>query len=173
MARKKPTGKTASVLLFLCLLLVTAVSGVWARGGPRPQLVLVLDFSRVAGTVTVHSAQGGWSGVFINPAPGAAIVLRSPGCQDLCLAELHLNGPAPGGPPLNIASRPLRLKTSQEVSDAPAKSPLNPGPAKQIPRQNTPSLIQKFSQRWVWLALSAMGGSGLTGFGFVNAAPAP
>jgi len=148
---------TASVLLFLCLLMGMGVSGVWARGGPGTQLVLVLDCSQVEGTVAVQSTQGGWGGVFINPAPGAAIILRSPGCQDLCLADLHPAGTAPGGRPLDIASQPLHLQTFQAVSEAPAKSPLSPGPGKKIPGQKTSYLTQKFNRPWVWLALSAVG----------------
>jgi hypothetical protein len=106
---------------------------------------------QVAGTVAVQSAQGGWGGVFINPDPGAAIILRSPDCRDLCLADLHLAGTAPGGRLLDIASKPLRLGIPQEVKNAPAKSP------EKIPQKNGLTLTHKFKRHWIWLALIAVG----------------
>ena len=55
MARKKPTGKSIYILLFLCLLVGTGVSGVWAGSGPETQLVLVLDPPPAAGNDQVHT----------------------------------------------------------------------------------------------------------------------
>ena len=106
---------------------------------------------QVAGTVAVQSPQGGWGGVFINPDPGAAIILRSPGCRDLCLADLHLTSTAPGGRLLDIASKPLCLETSQEVKKATTKSP------EKISQKNGPTLTHKFKRHWIWLALIAVG----------------
>lgn len=175
--RFPPLHQEGQGILKLCALgktfqrlrsLPITITKPWYRVTPQPQgaeapqsLRFQPDSERlpeqVEGTVAVQSTQGGWSGVFINPPPGAAIILRSPGNQDLCLADLRLAGTAPGGRPLDIASKPLRLETSQEVSDAPAESPVSPGSAEKIQREDDPSLTQKFSRHWVWLSLSVVG----------------
>lgn len=142
----------------------------WYRITPQPtgaQVLLPLSFKpdpgrrpeQVGGTVTLKSAPGGLGGVFINPAPGAEIILgRPPGCQDLCLADFQLTGTAPGGRPLDIDSGSIHLETPKKAIDTPDKLSARTSSEEKVQRTHPSLLTKKVKRRWVWLALSAVGG---------------
>ncbi len=115
---------------------------------------------KVAGTLTLKSTLGSLSGAFINPAPGAEIILdRSPGGDGFSLADLRLKGTAPDGRPLAITSGPLRLQTTPgNNSEEAAQPPGKPDSQEEIQAEDSSSLAQKLKRGWVWLALCAVGG---------------
>lgn len=114
---------------------------------------------QVAGTLTLKAAQGSLSGAFINPAPGADIVLAlSPGEQVFSSAALHLDGTAPDGRPLDITSGPFGLKTSQRDPDCTPQPPVRPELREKVQRENTSSPTHRLWRHWVWLALCIVGG---------------
>jgi hypothetical protein len=113
---------------------------------------------QVVGTLTLKSAQGALAGAFINPAPGAEIILaQPPDCKDPCLADLYLKGTTPGGRSLVIASRPPRLETSGRVTDPPPDPSSKTVSDEQAQESKPLSLTQKIKRRWFWLTLSALG----------------
>ncbi len=113
---------------------------------------------QVGGTLTLKSAQGSLAGAFINPAPGAEVILdQLPGCSDPCLADLHLTGTAPGGRPLVIASSPRRLGAPGKVIDPPPDPSPKPIPGEKTQVSGPLSLTHKIKRRWVWLALCGVG----------------
>jgi hypothetical protein len=113
---------------------------------------------RVEGTITLQSAQGSLAGALINPAPGSEIILaQPPGCQDFCLADLHLTGTALGGRPLVIASGPRRLTIPQTAPEKPAALAAKPvtEPKTQVSKPSSTTIKSK--RRWLWLALMGLG----------------
>lgn len=112
---------------------------------------------QVEGTLTLKSTLGSLSGILINPAPGAEIIVeRSPGSDNFCRADFHLDGTGPEGRPLDITSGPLRLETTQSPEN-PAP-PVKPDSREEVQGKTSIPLTQKFMASWVWLALCAVGG---------------
>lgn len=114
---------------------------------------------RVEGTLTLKSALGSLSGIFINPVPGAEIILdRFPGSDDFSLANLHLNGTAPDGRPLAVAFGPLRLHPSQNIPDHPTPPQVETESPRKVQVKHPLSWTQRFRRSWVWLGLCVVGG---------------
>jgi hypothetical protein len=120
---------------------------------------------QLAGVVTVQSPQGAMAGVLIAPAPGAEItVAPPPGCQEVCAADLQLQGLAAGGRPLAIASGPFP-KIAPKVPEQPAEVKPEAAPVPQGEVKAPP--VRKTKRRLIFLVLTGVGAVILMAAGFL------
>jgi hypothetical protein len=160
-------GKDFSRLKELPLTITKPWYRVTSQDGKEAQDELPLHFKpnpgrhpeQVEGVLTLRSARGSLRGIFLNPAPGAEIIVdRSPGSDDFCQADLHLDGTAPDGHPLAITLGPVRLQSLQSGADDSAQLPVPSDFQEEVQVETPSSLSQKFMAPWVWLALCSAGG---------------
>jgi len=143
-----------------------------AAAGPQgPPISFQPDQHRLPrpleGSVTLQSPRGSLAGAFIKPAMGSEIiVLRPPGWEDICRADLQLTALAPGGRPLIIASGPQPLTIpsgAPETAAAPAGHAIS-GKKAQI---SDPAKTRKSKRRWLCLSLAGLGLLFLLGAGLL------